>query len=67
MGKYFPYYSPQKCVPSEMLRKYCTKISAPLLHRLQILIVYDINVYQINVFIYKIYSGKGIIPMHFNT
>ena len=36
--------------------------SAPLFQKLQIHTIYDINIFQIGVFIYKIYSSEGNIP-----
>lgn len=41
--------------------------SAPLFQKLQILTIYDINISQICVFIYKILSSEGNIPEQFKT
>ncbi len=39
--------------------------SASLFHKFQVLTVYDINTFQICVFMYKIYSSEGNIPEQF--
>ena len=41
--------------------------SAPLFQKLQMLNIFDINIFQIFVFIYNIYSSDGNIPEHFKT
>ena len=41
--------------------------STPLFPKLQILTIYDINISQTCVFIYKIHSSEGNIPEHFKT
>ena len=41
--------------------------AAPLYKNLQILTIYDINIYQIAIFLYKIFSQEENVPEHFKS